>query len=196
MRILVSVALLAYCSLGASAAETDAQATYPDQVIEEIVVKAVNWCGIWPIQHQGAIGCEYAELEKNYIPRVLELRTKVFPVCLQCQGIRCSPVVWEEGKVTEKLMCRRLFWTPRKVARLMPDNKHSGHVSVSFTFAISTAGRVQAIEIVSFESDTAEEEVLKLIEYGATKTRFEPLVIADVAYEVVGLKGAFILDES
>ena len=78
----------------------------------------------------------------------------------------------------------------------MPDNKHSSQMSVSFTFGISTAGRVQAIEIVSFESEITQDRVLKLIERGATRTRFEPLAIADIAYEVVGLKGAFILDES
>ena len=66
MRILLSVALLVCCSSSANAAETE--------VIEEIVVKAVNWCGIWPIQHQGAIGCEYVELEKKDLSMVLELR--------------------------------------------------------------------------------------------------------------------------
>ncbi len=196
MRIPVSVALLACCFSSVGAVETDAQATYPDEVIEEIVVKAVNWCGIWPIQHQGAMGCEYVELEKKDLSMVLELRPKLFSVCLRCQGKRCYPNVWESGKTREKLLCRRLFWTPTRVARLMTDNKHSSELSVSFTFAISAAGRVQAIEIVSLESELAKEEVLKLIDRGASKTRFEPLVIADTAYEVVGLKGAFILSDS
>ena len=133
MRILLFVALLAYCFSNASATETDAQATYPEEVIEEIVVKAVNWCGIWPIQHQGAIGCEYVELEKKDLSMVLELRPKLFSVCLRCQGSRCFPNAWGQGKTTEKLLCRRLFWTPVRVARLMTDNKHSSPLNVSFT---------------------------------------------------------------
>ena len=78
----------------------------------------------------------------------------------------------------------------------MTDNKHSSALSVSFTFTISTGGKVEAVEMVSIEGDIAEEEVLKLINRGASKTRFEPLVIADTAYEIVGLKGAFILSDS
>ena len=68
-------------------------------------------------------------------------------------------------------------------------------LSVSFTFKISTDGRVEDIELVSFESDIGEEELLQLIEDGATRTRFEPVVVADVAYEIVGLRDAFVLND-
>ena len=78
----------------------------------------------------------------------------------------------------------------------MTDNKHSSPLNVSFTFTISTAGRVEDLQIVSFDSEIEKEEVLKLIERGATRTKFEPVVIADIAYEIVGVKGAFILDDS
>jgi hypothetical protein len=66
---------------------------------------------------------------------------------------------------------------------------------VSFTFTISTTGRVEDIEVVSFEGDISEEKLLELIESGATKARYEPVVVADMAYEIVGLKEAFILDD-
>ncbi len=49
--------------------------------------------------------------------------------------------------------------------------------------------------MVSFESDIAEEELLELIERGASKTRFEPVVVEDMAYEIVSLRGAYVLDD-
>lgn len=72
----------------------------------------------------------------------------------------------------------------------------SGPLRVSFTFKLSTDGRVEDIELVSFESDIGEEELLQLIEEGATRTRFEPVVVADVAYEIVGLRDAFVLNDT
>ncbi len=72
----------------------------------------------------------------------------------------------------------------------------SGPLRVSFTFKLSTDGRVEDIELVSFETDIGEEELLQLIEEGATRTRFEPVVVADVAYEIVGLRDAFVLNDT
>lgn len=72
----------------------------------------------------------------------------------------------------------------------------SGPLRVSFTFKLSIDGRVEDIELVSFETDIGEEELLQLIEEGATRTRFEPVVVADVAYEIVGLRDAFVLNDT
>ncbi len=66
---------------------------------------------------------------------------------------------------------------------------------VSFTFKISTEGKVEDIELVSFEGDITEAELLELIKDGAIKTRFEPLLIADMAYEIVGLRDEYVLDD-
>jgi len=63
---------------------------------------------------------------------------------------------------------------------------------VSFTFKISTEGKVEGIELVSFEGDTSEAEIMKPIKGGAAKTRFEPLVIADKTYEIVGLRDGYV----
>ena len=203
MQILRSIALLAFCASSASAAETDAGAIPSEEVIEEIVVKGVNRCGSWPIQHQRLIGCEYVELNKKDLAIVLDLRPKLFSACLSCQGSRCIANVWPEGKTTQELLCKRLFWTPTRVVRFMfgaersiPLREYSGPLRVSFTFTISTKGRVEDIEVVSFEGDIAKEELLELIERGATKTRFEPVVVEDMAYEIVGLKDSFKLDDS
>lgn len=94
-----------------------------------------------------------------------------------------------------KLLCKRLFWTPTRISRSWFSGERIGSMRVSFTFKISTKGKVEDIEVVSFEGDIAEAELLQLIRDGALKTRFEPLVIADMAYEIVGLRSAFVLDD-
>ncbi len=95
----------------------------------------------------------------------------------------------------EEILCKRLFWTPTRISRSMIYGGRISPMRVSFTFKISTKGKVEDIEVVSFEGDIAEAELLQLIRDGAMKTRFEPLVIADMAYEIVGLRDAFILDD-
>jgi len=200
--ILNVVALFAFCSSSASAAETDARAIHPEEVIEEIVTKGVHRCGSWPIKHARLQGCEYEVLKDENLAAVLDLRPKLFSTCLSCQGSRCITNVWPEGKVVEKLLCRRVFWTPTRVvgfiyapANVKSLSVYSSALRVSFTFTISTTGRVENIEVVSFEGDISEEKLSELIAWGATKTRYEPVVVADIAYEIVGLKEAFILDD-
>jgi hypothetical protein len=207
--ILNVVALFAFCSSSASAAETDARAIHPEEVIEEIVTKGVHRCGSWPIKHARLQGCEYEVLKDENLAAVLDLRPKLFSTCLSCQGSRCITNVWPEGKVMEKLLCRRVFWTPTRVVGYIfslenvqslrvytrASRVYSSALRVSFTFTISTTGRVENIEVVSFEGVISEEKLSELIAWGATKTRYEPLVVADIAYEIVGLKEAFILDD-
>jgi len=95
----------------------------------------------------------------------------------------------------EKLLCKRLFWTPTRISSPPLYGQRVSPMRVSFTYKISTKGKVEDIEVVSFEGDIAEAELLQLIRGGAKRTRFEPLVIADMAYEIVGLRDAFVLDD-
>lgn len=203
MQILRSIALLAFCASSASAAETDTGAIPSEEVIEEVVVKGVNRCGTWPIQHERLIGCEYVELSKEDLAIVLDLRPKLFSACLSCQGNRCIANEWPEDKTMQELLCKIVFWTPTGIMKFIfeaersnPSREYSDPFRVSFTFTVSTKGRVEDIEVVSFEGDIAEKELLELIERGATKTRFEPVVFEDKIYEIVGIKDAFKLDDS
>lgn len=195
-QILRPIALLTFSALsGATAEETDAGAQRQTGAVEEIVVKSASRCGSWPIRHQRLRGCEFAELKKEDLQKVLGLRTKLLSTCLICQGNRCVTKVWPKDRTTEKRLCKIVFWTPTRVSRSTIAGGSTGPLRVSFTFKISTDGRVEDIELVSFESDIGEEELLQLIEDGATRTRFEPVVVADVAYEIVGLRDAFVLND-
>ena len=62
----------------------------------------------------------------------------------------------------------------------------------TYTFNIATDGRVKGIELISFDGDIGQEELMQLIADRAAKTRFEPIVVAEVAYELVSLRDTII----
>jgi hypothetical protein len=195
MQILRFIALLSICTCSASALEADTDALRNDEVIEEVVVRTVYRCGSWPIQHQSLISCEYAVLKKENLRAVLDLRRELFEACLICQGNRCVGKEWRDDRVRERSLCKRLFWTPARIIKSVISGQHTSPIRVSFTFKISTKGRIEDVEVVSFEGDIAEAELLQLIRDGAARARFEPVVIADMTYEIVGIRDAFVLGD-
>ncbi len=211
MPILQSIALLTSYTSIAHAQEDNTRGTQPDEVIEEVVVVGPSRCGSWPIEHESLRGCEFAELKKEDLSSVLDLRPKLFSYCLTCQGNQCTINEWPEDRTRENLLCKRLFWTPTRISAFTnPVARYSSMVEyerklaatrdsplrVSYTFKISIDGRVKDIELISFDGDIEEAELLQLIADGAARTRFEPLVVAEVAYELVGLRDTFIRPES
>jgi hypothetical protein len=194
MQILSSIALL-ICASSTVAQETDIRGAYSNEVIDEIVVVGVNVCGSWPVEHYRLKGCQYVELRKEDLPMVLRSRQEFFSDCLKCHDNRCTMKAWPEDKTTEKLLCKRLFRTPTRVPRFMKPDALFSPFRVSFTYSISAKGRVEDVELVSFDGDIDEKELLRLIEVGAVRTRFEPIVVADVAYQLVGLRDKLILDD-
>jgi hypothetical protein len=170
------------------AQQTDIRGAYSNEDIDEIVVVGVNLCGSWPVEHYRLKGCQYVELRKEDLPMVLRSRQDFFSDCLKCQGSRCTMKAWPEDTTVEKLLCNRLFRTPTRIPRIMKPDALFTPFSVSFTFSISVKGKVEDIEVVSFDGDIDEEELLRLIEGGAARTRFEPIVVDDVAYQLVGLR--------
>jgi len=194
VQLLKFIALLSFCTASASALEAEPDTPDNNEVIEDVVVKGVNRCGSWPIQHERLRGCEYAVLKKEQLQSVLILRQEFFETCLICQGNRCIGKVWQDFRRKEKVLCKDLFWTPTRITKNVMSDRDSP-LRVSFTFKISTKGRVEDIEVVSLQGDIAEAEILRLIRDGARRTRFEPLVIADTTYEIVGIRDEFVLNE-
>jgi len=185
---------LSFCACSASAQESDTNVQSNNEVVDEVVIKGVNRCGPWPIQHQDLSGCQYPELKSEDLRAVLDLRQELFGTCLNCQGNTCRGKAWRDDQLKEELVCKRNFWTARKISKTAYFGERISPLRVSFTFRISTKGRVKDIEIVSFAGDFTEATLLRLIKDGASKTRFEPLVIADIAYEIVGLRDSYVLD--
>ena len=72
---------------------------------------------------------------------------------------------------------------------------HSSPLSVSARYTISTAGTVKDIEIVTFDGNITEENLLELLEREAGKTRFEPVVIGETAYEITGIRASWDLHD-
>ena len=75
-QILRIIAVLTMCVSDASAQEADTGALHDNGVVEEVVVTGEHECGSWPIAHEGLGGCEYAELKKDDLQMVLNLRAK------------------------------------------------------------------------------------------------------------------------
>ncbi len=111
------------------------------------------------------------------------------------QGNRCTGKVWPADRIKEKVLYRRIYWTPTRVSRSLILGGPINPMRVGFTFKISTEGKVEDIELVSLKGDITEAGLLKLINDGAKRTRFEPLVIAEKAYEIVGVRDEYILDD-
>ena len=188
------VVILSLCTSDASAQASDTGTVSNNGVIEEVVATGVHLCGSWPIKHQGLIGCEYAELKKEDLQMVLKLRPGLFETCLNCQGNRCVRKVWQKERIMEELLCKRLFRTPTKISKSLLSGGPISPMRVSFTFKISTEGKVEDIELDSLKGDITETDLLELIKDGAKKTRFEPLEIAGMTYEIVGLRDTFVVE--
>jgi len=195
MQTMRTLALLAICLSNASEAQTDAQADssamQSGEVIDEIVVTGANTCGFWPIPHRAVLGCAYVELKREDLDRVLEWRSELLSTCLNCQGNQCSAIAWPQDNSLERMVCKRIFWTPTRVSKLAYKVERSRPLSVSARYTISTAGTVKDIEIVMFDGNITEKNLLELLERGAGRTRFEPVVIDDTAYEITAIRASW-----
>ena len=187
--------MLAICIANAIEAQTDTQADSSamnsGEVIDEIVVKGANTCGSWPIPHRASLGCAYVELEREDLDRALEMRSELLATCLNCQGNQCSAIAWSQDNSLERMICKRIFWTPTRVSKFAYKVERSRPLSVSARYTISTAGTVKDIEIVTFDGSISEKNLLKLLERGAGRTRFAPVVIDDTAYEITGIRASW-----
>jgi len=184
--------LLNFWSAVGNAQDRDTRVILPAENSNELIVLGAGRCGSWPIGHRELENCEFAELEKDDLPKVLELRRTFFSVCLSCNGNQCALEAWPRDRISEQLFCKRVYWTPTHVPRFISTDKETGPLRVTYIFTISVDGSVKDIEIGSFEGDVEEQEMLDLIVSGASKTRFEPLTLDDVAYELVGLQESII----
>ena len=194
MRISGTIPLL-ICALSIGAQEINTNGSYSGEDIDEIVVVGVRRCGSWPIEHYRFKGCEYVELRKEELPMVLRSRQEFFSTCLICQGSRCIMKEWPEDKPTESILCKRLFRTPTRIPRFLESDDIFSPFTASFTFSISDKGKVEDIELISFDGDIDAEKLLSLIEGGAAKTRFEPIAVGDEAYELVGLREKLLMGD-
>jgi hypothetical protein len=197
MRIIQILSSIAgsICISSIVAQETDIRGIHSNDDIDEIVVVGVKRCGSWPIEHYRFKGCEYVELRKEELPTVLRSREEFFSTCLECQGSRCVMKDWPEHKPTESILCKRLFRTPTRVPRFLDSDDLFSPFTASFTFSISIKGKVEDIELVSLDGDIDNQELLRLIEDGAARTRFEPIVVADKAYKLVGLHEKLLMSD-
>jgi len=166
-----------------------------DLIIEEVLVTGSDYCGAWPIAHHLSTLCHYPELKRGRLDIFRKMRARKFSDCLVCEGSTCTLKVLAASAATEKLVCTRLFLSPRHIARLSVRITDSSRLIVDYSYGISTSGRVKDIHISYLDSDLSEETVLDLLIDGAKETRFEPLRFNGSTFELVGLQDGFTLEE-
>ena len=164
-----------------------------DPPIEEIVVVAVERCGPWPIQHSLTEGCDYAELTRDGLKSTRALRVNILNNCLRCKDGICHPFLDGESRQS-KFICKKVFWTPKRVGRVTRNSQDHGPLEATFSYSVTTRGRVSDITINSLYADLSEDVVLTLIQQGAERTRFEPLTIDGRLQAIIGITDSYLLD--
>ena len=163
--------------------------------IEEVVVQGLERCGSWPIDHREMSTCEFAVLDRGRISTVRELRSKLLSLCLSCTDRVCVRRQLPRDLQEEARLCRRVFWTPTRIRRMSRQSRNTHWLDVSFTYTLSARGRVEDVRLTSLEGEWSREEVRDLVVKGASRALYEPLVVEDVAYEIVDLRGRYVLEE-
>lgn len=188
--VAVSLAMIASVTRASEAAE---QVLEDARLLEEVVVLGVSACGSWPVRHRDIVTCEYAELARETLPRIRELRPKLLDNCLDCAADSCQSAVNHSHSTLEARMCRRVYWTPSRVGKVAVPIEETEPLQVDFTYSISRSGRVDDIAVLDFEGNWSKSDVLKLLEQAAADVRYEPLVIDGTRRRIEDLNGMYVL---
>jgi hypothetical protein len=165
-----------------------------ESTMEEVLVLGVDDCGAWPVAHHLALVCYYAVLKQNRLNQFRKLRARKFVDCLVCKGPSCSLRELPSEAKSEKLICTRLFTTPKRLARLSVRDDDSELLIVDYRFDVSSRGRIENVQITYLDSDLSEEAVWELLNEGIKKTRYEPLRFNGSTFELIDLEDGFILE--
>ena len=161
--------------------------------LEEVVAIGVSACGSWPVRHSDIVTYEYAELSRETLPRIRELRTKLLDNCLNCATDICRPEIHPSHSILEARLCQRVFWTPRRVGKIAAPIEDTEPLQVDFAYAISRRGRVDDIVVLDFEGNWSKSGVLNLLRQAAADVRYEPLIIDGTRRRIEGLNGVYVL---
>jgi hypothetical protein len=165
----------------------------PDQPMEEIVVVAVERCGPWPIRHSLIEGCDFAELTREGLESTRSFRAQILHSCLRCADGLCQPhLAGASGQ--SKFICQKVFWTPKKVGRVRRGDQDHESLAVTFSYSITTRGRVRDVTILELDTELSADAVLAMIQHGAERARFEPLTIDGQLHEIIGITDSYLLD--
>jgi len=162
--------------------------------IEEVVVTAVERCGPWPIRHKGISDCIYPELKTEQLRTLKEARQEYRQRCLSCDRQHCDTQPEAVPDRYQRLICRRLFQTPRSIPSIQFGTATQGYLQVEFTYTVTAGGRITDITIVDIDSELPTKEVLKLIRRSAQATRFEPIWFEGRRVPLRNVRGRYQLE--
>lgn len=193
--VLLILGLTVVAATGQPASSSEASPLDVDEsAIEEILVRGIDDCGAWPVAHHLALVCYYAELKQNRLNQLRKLRDRKFVDCLVCDDTRCSLRQFPREAKAEKLICTRLFTTPKRLAKLSVRIEDSDLLIVDYRFDVSKRGRIENVKITYLDSDLSEETVQDLLNEGIKNTRYEPLRFNGSIFALVDLTERFVLE--
>ena len=133
-------------------------------------------------------------MNETILSGVRKHRDSTFNTCLSCKGSSCSIKEFNDSKALA--VCKRLFCTPTFVSPGFetPADTPSGKSSFTYSYIISKEGSLENIEIKSVEGVFNKKDAKKFIKARTRKTKFEPIVFQNKAYEIVNLTSNMVLN--
>ena len=141
------------------------------------------------------VACEnMVAMNEDILNAVRKHRDSAFNTCLSCKGASCSFREFNESKTLA--VCKRLFCTPIFISPGFetPADTPSGKSSFTYSYNISKEGSLENIEIISVEGVFNKKDAKKFIKARMRKTKFEPVVFKNKAYEIVNLTSNMVLN--
>ncbi len=133
-------------------------------------------------------------MNEDILSAVRKHRDSTFNTCLSCEGSSCAFKEFKDSKTLA--VCKRLFCTPTFVSPGFetPADTPSGKSSFTYYYSISKEGSIVNIEIKSVEGVFSKKDAKKFIKARTRKTKFEPVVFQNRAYEIVNLTSNMVLN--
>ena len=133
-------------------------------------------------------------MNEDILIAVRKHRDSAFNTCLSCTGSSCSFREFNDSKTLA--VCKRLFCTPTFVSPGFetPADTPSGKSSFTYSYGISEKGSLENIEIKSVEGVFNKKDAKKFIKARTRKTKYEPIIFENKAYELVNLTSSMALN--
>ena len=148
-----------------------------------------NWTLTAPVACDNMIA-----MNEDILIAVRKHRDSAFNTCLSCKGSSCSFREFNDSKTLA--VCKRLFCTPTFVSPGFetPADTPSGKSSFTYSYGISEKGSLENIEIKSVEGVFNKKDAKKFIKARTRKTKYEPIIFENKAYELVNLTSSMALN--
>tara|TARA_B110000263_G_scaffold40683_1_gene32443 strand:- start:135 stop:671 length:537 start_codon:yes stop_codon:yes gene_type:complete len=132
----------------------------------------------------------------DLLTKVLKHRDSAFAICLSCNKGECLMKSWTSETRSDEAICKRLFCTPKKVAKgyEVPADSPTGKSSFTYKYSISKKGKLIDINILSVEGEYNHKDALNFVKALTKRTKYEPLVHDNKKYKIANLTSSMTVN--